>query len=185
MKKKRLLWIGLAAAFAWLPWLTSANEPTSGLLGFSEAEIRAILSHGPWPPPAGRDPSNRVSGKPEAIDFGERLFFDQRLSGGSRFSCASCHHPDRNWTDNETKGAAIGQVDRNTPTLMNVRLNHWFGWDGASDSLWAQSIRPMLDARELGAHPRHVAELVRGDDQLACRYRKASARRLRRPTTRR
>jgi cytochrome c peroxidase len=38
--------------------------------------------------------------------------------------------------------------------------------------LWSQSIRPILDVRELGASPRQVAELVRSDEQLACRYRK-------------
>jgi len=53
-----------------------------------------------------------------------------------------------------------------------VRLQRWFGWDGANDSLWAQSIRPLLDARELGMSDVQVAALVRGDADLACRYRK-------------
>ena len=35
----------------------SAQEPS-----FTEAEIRAILAHGPWPTPMTTDPSNRVSG---------------------------------------------------------------------------------------------------------------------------
>jgi cytochrome c peroxidase len=38
--------------------------------------------------------------------------------------------------------------------------------------LWSQSLRPILDARELAATPRHVAQLVRTDEQLSCRYRK-------------
>lgn len=139
---------------------------------FSQSEIRAILAHGPWPAAATRDPSNRVSGKREAIELGERLFFDRRLSGAGTFSCATCHVPERNWADNRTRGAAAAEVDRNTPTLMNVRLGRWFGWSGAADSLWSQSIRPILDARELQASPAHVAALVRGDAQLACRYRR-------------
>ena len=92
--------------------------------------------------------------------------------------------PERNWTDNRTRGAGMAEVDRNTPTLMNVRLGRWFGWDGAADSLWSQSIRPILDARELGASARHVADLVRSDDQLVLPLpRVPSARRPRRPTT--
>jgi cytochrome c peroxidase len=150
-----------------------AGERTDAPIVFTPGEVRAILAHGPWPPPPARDPSNRVSGKAEAIELGERLFFEPRLSGSGSFSCATCHVPDRNWTDNRTRAAAAGELDRNTPTLMNVRLNRWFGWDGAADSLWAQSVRPILDARELAASPRHVAELVRGDEQLSCRYRKA------------
>jgi cytochrome c peroxidase len=144
-------------------------EPSAPL---TQDEIRAILAHGPWPVPARADPSNQASGTREAIQFGERLFFDSRLSGNGKFSCGSCHVPERNWTDNRTRGAAIAEVDRNTPTLMNVRLGHRFGWDGATDKLWAQSIRPILDKRELGASARHVAELLRKDEQLSCRYRR-------------
>lgn len=140
---------------------------------FTEAERRAILAHGPWPTPIKTDPSNRVSGKREAIELGERLFFDQRMSGNGRFSCGTCHVPERNWTDNLTRGRAAAEVDRNTPTLMNIRLGRWFGWDGASDSIWSQSMRPILDTRELGATVRHVADLVRKDEQLSCRYRRA------------
>jgi cytochrome c peroxidase len=140
---------------------------------FSEAEMRAVLAHGPWPTPIASDPTNRVSGKRAALELGERLFFDPRLSASGRFSCGTCHVPERNWTDNRTRGVAAAEVDRNTPTLMNARLGKWYGWDGAADSLWAQSIRPILDRRELGATPRHVAELVRKDEELACRYRRA------------
>ena len=70
------------------------------------------------------------------------------------------------------RGVAAAEVDRNTPTLMNARLGRWYGWDGGADSLWSQSIRPILDRRELGATPRHVAELMRKDDELSCRYRR-------------
>jgi cytochrome c peroxidase len=59
---------------------------------------------------------------------------------------------------------------------MNLRGQRWFGWDGAADSLWSQSLRPIVDPRELGATPRHAAQLVRGDEQLACRYRRAFGR---------
>ena len=147
----------------------AAGEPQP----FTESEIRALVAHGPWPVPIRGDPSNRVSGKREAIELGERLFFDKRLSAGGNFSCGTCHVPERNWTDNQTLGAAAAVVDRNTPTLMNIRLGRWFGWDGGADSLWSQSIRPILDVRELGATPRHVAELMRKDEQLSCRFRRA------------
>jgi len=159
---------GLAVAALLIP-AASAAEPPS----FTESEIRAILAHGPWPVPIRPDPGNPASGKREAIELGERLFFDPRLSAGGKFACASCHVPERNWTDNRTRGAALAEVERNTPTLMNARLGRQFGWDGATDALWEQSMRPILDARELGASARHVAELMRGDAQLSCRYRKA------------
>ena len=168
LQARALAGLALGALAALLPPAGVAAQDAP----FTDSEIRAILAHGPWPAAATSDPSNRVSGRQEASEFGERLFFDRRLSSGGRFSCGSCHVPERNWTDNLTRGVAAAEVDRNTPTLMNMRLGRRFGWDGASDNLWSQSIRPILDPRELGASPRHVAELVRKDDQLACRYRK-------------
>jgi len=160
---------GALAALAALPPPAgvAAQDPPP----LSESEIRAVLQLCPWPAPDSSDSGNRVSGKAEAIELGERLFFDTRLSGSGKFACATCHVPERNWTDNRTRGAATGEVDRNTPTLMNVRLGSRFGWDGAADSLSAQSRRPFLDARELNSSPRQAADLVRRDEQLACRYR--------------
>lgn len=160
------------ASLGGLALLVAASAVPASDVVFTESEVRAILSHGPWPAPATRDPSNRVSGNPAAIEFGEGFFFDTRLSSSGKFACATCHVPERNWTDNRIRGAAAADVDRNTPTLMNVRLGRWFGWAGGADSLWSQSIRPILDVRELGANARHVAGLVRGDDQLSCRYRR-------------
>ena len=162
----------LGAACAMLPWTAAADDRNAARTVFTDSEIRTILSHGPWPLPTTPDRSNRVSGKPAAIEFGTRLFFDERLSTVGDTSCASCHVPERNWTDNQRRGIGRVVVDRNTPTLMNLHASRWFGWDGGADSLWSQSLRPMLDERELGATPKHVADVVRNDEQLACRYRR-------------
>jgi cytochrome c peroxidase len=139
-------------------------------------ELRRVLAHGPWPPPSVRDPSNRVSGRPEAIAFGERLFFETRLSAGSTVACASCHVPERDWTDGRPRGVGTVVLDRNTPSVWNVGLQRWFGWDGGGDSLWAQSLRPIVDPREMGSRAGAVARLVRGDPALACDYRRAFGR---------
>jgi cytochrome c peroxidase len=128
---------------------------------FTDEETRTILSHGPWPPPRPRDPSNRVSGKPEAIALGEKLFFDPRLSGTGSVLCATCHVPFRSFQDARPRGFGLEELDRNTPSLLNVGLYRWYGWDGAHDNLWSQSIRPLLDPREMNATPAHVAGVVR------------------------
>jgi len=128
---------------------------------FSKEEIARILQHGPWPPPLRRDPSNRVSGKPAAIALGEKLFFEPRLSGTGSVLCATCHAPWRQFQDGRARGFGLELVDRNTPTVLNAGFYRWYGWDGANDSLWSQSIRPLLDAREMNATPAHVAAVVR------------------------
>jgi cytochrome c peroxidase len=133
----------------------------SAPVDFSKEEIAKILQHGPWPPPLKPDPSNRVSGKPEAIALGEKLFFEPRLSGSGSVLCATCHAPFRHFQDARARAFGLELVDRNTPTVVNARFYRWFGWDGAQDSLWAQSIRPLLDAREMRATPSHIADTIR------------------------
>jgi cytochrome c peroxidase len=133
----------------------------TALLDFSKDELARILQHGPWPPPLKPDPSNRVSGKPEAIALGEKLFFEPRLSGTGSVLCATCHAPFRHFQDARARAFGLELVDRNTPTVVNARFYRWFGWDGAQDSLWAQSIRPLLDQREMNASAAHVAKTVR------------------------
>jgi cytochrome c peroxidase len=162
--------LGLSCAMC--AWTSLADDGAAGAPTFTESEIQIILSHGPWPMRATPDKSNRVSGKPEAIEFGTRLFFDARLSRVGDTSCATCHVPERNWTDNQRRAIGRVVVDRNTPTVSNLSGSRWYGWDGGADSLWSQSLRPMLDERELGATPKHVADVIRSDEQLACRYRR-------------
>jgi len=138
---------------------------------FSDREVRLILAHGPWPPRRENDPSNRVSGQAAAIAFGERLFGDPRLSRTGTIACATCHQSGRAFADGLPRAQGLAPTDRNTIGLANVRLQRWFGWDGAGDSLWAQSLRPLSDPREMGSDFVQVAAAVRADAGLRRRYR--------------
>ena len=108
----------------------------------------------------------------EAIGLGERRFFERATVLQRRASCSRCHLPERNCTDGEARARGLALTDRNTPSLANVRLARWFGWDGAHDSLWSQGIRPILDAKEMGSSAARVAKLMREDPDLSCRHRK-------------
>jgi cytochrome c peroxidase len=162
---------GIAAlALAGVPAFAGAQ------VDFDAAERARILAHGPWPSAWSPDPSNRVSGRADAVAFGERLFFDTRLSQNGLVSCAACHQPKKQWTDGRERAIGLAVTDRNTPTVANVRYERWFGWDGAHDNLWAQSIRPILDPREMGGSAAGIATVVRKEAGFACYYRKAFGR---------
>ncbi|MGL4635392.1 MAG: cytochrome-c peroxidase [Beijerinckiaceae bacterium] len=148
--------------------LTTAQQPS---LLLTESEISQMLDHGPWPEPATRDPSNRASGNAEAIAFGRTLFFDKGLSITGTVSCATCHQPERGWTDGLKRGQAIGLVDRNTQSLLNIGNNRWFGWAGSSDSLWAHSIVPLLEPKEMGATPAHIARRISENPAFLSSYK--------------
>jgi cytochrome c peroxidase len=139
-------------------------------------DVQRVLSFGPWPPAPTVDPGNRVSGNPAAIELGRLLFFDARLSRVGYIACVTCHQPDRAWGDGKARAHGLADVDRNTPMLANLRLPRWFGWSGASDSLWMASLRPILDSRELDSTPAHVRHVYVRDPDLACWYRRAFGR---------
>ncbi|MBF0277423.1 MAG: hypothetical protein HQM13_06530 [SAR324 cluster bacterium] len=149
----------------------TAKEPV-GLIDFTEAELAMIVNHGPWPPRFSTDPSNRFSGMPEAIVLGEKLFFDPRLSANGRISCASCHDSLKGFTDALPTGKGTTPLTRNTTSVVNLRWNRWFGWDGANDSLWAQSVRPITLNSEMGNTRQKVAQLLREESDYACRIKK-------------
>ena len=155
---------------ALLPGAAGAQPLASPL---HDDDIPRILAFGPWPPAPVRDPSNRVSGQPAAIAFGATLFHDPRLSHDGSLSCASCHHPARAFSDGLPRAQGLQPGIRNTPGLANVSQQRWFGWDGANDSLWAQSLRPLLDAREMGGSLPQLARTLCSQPDLREGYRKA------------
>ncbi len=161
----------LGAAVAALLVGAALAEPLVSTL--SNDDLPRILAHGPWPPTPVHDPSNRLSAQPTAIGYGAALFHDARLSRDGSLSCASCHQPARGFSDGLARAAGLQQGTRNTLGLDNVGQQRWFGWDGANDNLWAQSLRPLLDAREMGSSLAQVARTVRSDPGLRDGYRRA------------
>ena len=153
-----------------------AHEIRLSEVSFSKEETARILQHGPWPPPVERDPSNRVSGKREAIALGGKLFFEPRISGTGSVLCATCHVPFRAFQDGRPRAFGLKDVERNTIAVVNTRFYRWYGWDGANDNLWSQSIRPLLDEREMRSSAQKVAQVMR--TLFAADYEAAFGRKL-------
>lgn len=61
---------------------------------------------------------------PERVALGKLLFYNPILSGQSQRTCATCHQPDKAFTDGEPKSLAVGfggrRIARNAPTLLNA-----------------------------------------------------------------
>ncbi|GAB3803939.1 cytochrome c peroxidase [Spirosoma humi] len=66
---------------------------------------------------------------PDRVALGEKLFVNPILSGNGNRTCASCHQPDKAFTDGESKSLAIAmrgsprtahRTLRNAPTLVNA-----------------------------------------------------------------
>ncbi len=114
--------------------------------------------------PAGAPPpevTNRVADDPRAAALGRRLFLDPGLSSSGTVSCATCHDPERAFTDGRPLAVGAGMGDRNTPGVVGAAYTRWRFWDGRVDTLWAQALGPIENPREMNgsrvAAVRHVA----------------------------
>jgi len=147
----------------------STKMPTHGAIEFTPAERELLLTLSPLPPPP-RDTTNSVDTMPAAVAFGAALFFDKRLSGSGRFSCASCHDPAKAWTDGTSLPQAESTGLRNTISLWNAAYQRWLFWDGSADSLWSQALRPIEDPLEMNSTRLQVAHAIAGNESLATLY---------------
>ncbi|MEP1895007.1 MAG: cytochrome c peroxidase [Alloalcanivorax venustensis] len=146
------------------PWLAAAGAGDTAFTEAERAEVEALAV------PLGDTPPEAAS--TELADFGQHLFFDRRLSGDGRFSCASCHQPDRAFTDGLALPEAAGRGHRNTPTLINVADNPWFQWDGAADSLWSQTLLVVENPRELDNDRLNLAHTLYRHADLRAAYQR-------------
>ncbi len=132
----------------------------TGSVILTPAEVDLVLLHGPWPVATPDDASNRVSGDPAAIALGRDLFFSTDLSRSGEMSCASCHDPEMAFSDGQPVASDALTLPRNTLALANLGFHRWFGWDGSTDNLWAQSLLPILHPEELDLTPEDVKRIA-------------------------
>jgi len=158
-----------AAVGALLALACSPLAAATAAGALTPTERSAILALGPWPPAPLHDAANPASGNPAGIALGESLFYSPRLSP-SGIRCASCHEPWRHFVDGRVVAQGIAVGSRNTPSLLDAARHSHYGWDGAHDALWQQSLRPLEDEREMPASAAQVAALMRSDAALSARY---------------
>jgi cytochrome c peroxidase len=192
-ERRRLLWwlplaaLGLAVGLTmiWLDPVPIARDgstasisrgglvtgPASTRLSveFTDAElgrIRGMAYRGVALP----DPTNAWADHPQAAELGQILFFDPGLSGTGEVSCATCHQPDRAFTDGKAVAVANGPGTRNTQSLLNVRRQRWFTWDGRNDNLWMQGLEPIEHPLEMDGNRVAAVRHVASEPDLRRRY---------------
>ncbi len=86
------------------------------------------------------------------IELGRKLYFDPRLSRDGTVSCATCHDPDKGFSDARPASMGIGRQtgSRNAPTVMNRLFSQEQFWDGRAADLEAQALGPIQNPIEMG-----------------------------------
>jgi cytochrome c peroxidase len=105
--------------------------------------------------------------------LGRQLFIDKRLSSDGSISCATCHMPERQFTDGRptARGLAGRTLTRHTPSLLNVRYATSLFWDGRTGDLAAQVRTPLLGPAEHGLiEEQAVVDIVRRDSVYSAAF---------------
>jgi len=107
-------------------------------------------------------PEYRDGFTPQQIDLGRYLFFDPALSADGSVSCASCHHPDKGFSDGLARSVGIDghEVERSAPTLWNVAFQKRLFWDARSDSLEDQAMGPLYHPHEMGNSEQQLSQTL-------------------------
>ncbi len=145
--RMKSVWAGVAIMLAFATAGTAASDDNLGL---------------PEVPVPGDNPITDAK-----VALGDRLFNDVRFSSTGDVSCATCHAPEKAFTDSPLVVAeGINKLTgtRNSPTVVNAAFNQTQFWDGRSPSLEDQAQHPFLNPVEM-ALPSHdvILEIIRGD----------------------
>lgn len=113
----------------------------------------------------------------EGIELGRMLFYDVRLSGNNRISCASCHRQDLAFTDGlalSANGVSGKMLDRHAPALFNLAwAKTGLFWDGGSKNLESQAFGPLTSADEMHQDLLVLAAELKQVPDYVIRFRKA------------
>jgi cytochrome c peroxidase len=91
---------------------------------------------------------------PKVIQLGKKLFYDPILSHDNTMSCATCHQPEKAFTDGLTtsitnKEGSFGA--RNTPTLINSIYTKGYFYDLREDDPSRQIVHVVKDKNEFNS----------------------------------
>jgi cytochrome c peroxidase len=96
------------------------------------------------------NPDTTLLGK--QIALGRLLFYDPILSVDNSISCASCHKQEFAFSDTArfSKGVYGRTITRNSMSLINLKWQNKFFWDGRVTTLEEQVLKPIVHPNEMG-----------------------------------
>ena len=142
-------------------------------LGLSSTDLALIesLSLAALQPPIERR-DNGLAHDASAIALGAALFGDPELSNGGQVSCATCHQPDKYFTDGLARSVGSATTQRHAPSLLGSAYRRWWYWDGRRDSLWSQALTPLETNGEMDNTRTNVVRYVAGHADYGATFRR-------------
>lgn len=120
--------------------------------------------------------SRNFSEREKVVELGRILFFDPVLSDNNLRACASCHRPEKGFTDGLAKSLAFDQdnsLSRNAPTIINSVFQKRLFHDGRSLSFEDQAFRVLSNPLEMHHDFNLVAEKIKTSPDYHALFRDA------------
>lgn len=119
--------------------------------------------------------SNEYRYSDEKAILGEKLFYDKSLSKDGNRSCASCHNPEKAFTDGlKTNVSLKGKnLNRNTPTLTYASFQNAQFWDMRQLDLEKQSVDVIQNEDEMHGSLAAIHSKVSSDREYIQLFQKA------------
>ncbi|OXB04757.1 cytochrome-c peroxidase [Flavobacterium plurextorum] len=107
--------------------------------------------------------------------LGEKLFYDKGLSKNNDRSCASCHHPEKAFTDGLKTNVSLtgSNLARNTPTLTYASLQNAQFWDMRQLDLEKQSVDVIQNKDEMHGSIENIHAKIQLDEDYIKLFKKA------------
>lgn len=112
----------------------------------------------------------------ELRKLGKEIFFDQNLSDNGKMSCATCHLPEKGFTDGNTKSLSSVEgktVLRNSPTLYNAVFAKRFFYDMRAFYLEQQAEHVIYNNEEFNTSYESIIKKLKTKPEYKKVFRKA------------
>ncbi len=112
----------------------------------------------------------------EKVKLGRKLFFDTTLSVDHSMSCATCHDPEKGWSNGKRVAVGVnGKLGkRNVPSIVNAAYYRSLFWDGRAGSLEGQALGPILNENEMAMpSTQELIDRLRQHDEYPTLFAKA------------
>lgn len=119
-------------------------------------------------------PGKEYAYSEEKAMLGHQLFNDKILSNSNNRSCATCHIPEKAFTDGLTKAMSLenSELARNTPSLNYAGYQHGQFWDMRKDDLEGQSSDVISNKEEMHGDLNVILAKINQDKNYQAAFKK-------------
>jgi len=112
----------------------------------------------------------------EVVSLGKQLFFDPILSDQSKRSCASCHQPEKYYTDGLITSKAFEDgnfLSRNSPTLLHAIYSERYFWDLRARAIEDQTEHVVTSPHEFNTSYPEIIQRLQQSNTYRIAFEKA------------